>query len=140
MIKHSFSTISKEMFHVLYGTYIRPHLEYCVQVWASYYLKDMKTLEKVQQRATNLVKSIKNKSYDARLKYLGLFSLDRRRLRGGLIATFKIVNGIKGTNSDYFLKRETTVQLREHKDKLFKSRSKLLCRKNFFSQSRVVNL
>jgi len=45
--------------------------------------------EKVQQRATNLVKAIKKWSYEERLAYLGLYSLERR-LRRDLIETFKI--------------------------------------------------
>ena len=62
MIKRSFSSTNKELFLVLYSVFIRLHLEYCIQVWAPYFQKDIKTLEKVQQRATKLVRSIRNKS------------------------------------------------------------------------------
>jgi len=60
-----------------------------VQAWAPYFQKDIKTHEKVQQRATKFVKAIKK----GRLACLGLYSLERRRLWGDLIKTFKILNG-----------------------------------------------
>ena len=41
MIKRTFSALNKEMFLILYSTYIRPHLEYCIQVWAPHFKKDI---------------------------------------------------------------------------------------------------
>ena len=40
-IKRSFSRISKDLFIFLYKTYVRPHLEYCVQIWCPYLARDM---------------------------------------------------------------------------------------------------
>ena len=73
-----FTVRDKELFLALYSVQVRPHLEYCVQVWAPYYQKDIQTLKKVQQRAIKMVKLIRNKTYGERLRYLDLFSLERR--------------------------------------------------------------
>jgi len=59
----------------LFNGYVRPHLQYCVQTWSPNLKKDIECLEKVQRKATKLVKRLKNKPYSERLALLHLSSL-----------------------------------------------------------------
>jgi len=49
MINRQFKMIDKEDFGIIYKTYVRPHLEYCIQAWSPHLQKDRICLEKVQK-------------------------------------------------------------------------------------------
>ena len=139
LIKRHFHDINIPTFRILYKTFVRPHLEYCVQVWSPYSRKDINTLERIQMRATKLVPELRHLTYNKRLHRLDLTTLEKRRLRGELIETYKILSGKESIDSaKFFTLSDGPHNLRGHRYKLFKDRSRLNVRKFFFSQ-RVVD-
>ena len=61
-------------------------------------MRDAGILKRVQRKATKTIQSLRNLSYEERLKSLDIFSLRRRRLKGDMTEVFKMYHGIDKVN------------------------------------------
>jgi hypothetical protein len=113
IVSKAFSKLGliKRLFHVktaknilkLYKAFVRPLLDYSSVVWNPHTLYSINNIERVQRRMCRLISEIRHLSYRQQLSYLGLNSLQTRRLRFQLITIFKIYNGqLKINFSDLF--------------------------------------
>ena len=71
-------------------------------MWSPQYRRDIDLLEHVQRRATKMIQGMEHLSCEDRLRELGLFSLEKRRLQGDLRVAFSISRGAvtkEGTDS-----------------------------------------
>ena len=95
----------QEVILSLYSPFVRSHLEYCIQMWNSQYRRDIDLLECIQRRATKMIHRMEHLSYEYRLRDLGLCSLEKRRLRGYLIAAFQYLKGSYRKEGDRLFSR-----------------------------------
>ncbi|KAJ7423412.1 hypothetical protein BTVI_09775 [Pitangus sulphuratus] len=99
--------------------------------------KGIEVLDQVQRRATKLVKSLENKSYEEQMRELGLFRLEKRRLSGGgdLIILYKYPKGgCIQVGGDLF---SQATRARRHSLKLHQGRLRLDIRKKFFTEGEI---
>ena len=65
---------SREVMLELYGTLVRPQLDYCVQFWSPHYREDVIALERVRRRFTKTLPWMEDLRYGKRLHRLGLLT------------------------------------------------------------------
>ena len=95
-------------------------------------------MERVQRRATRSIPGLARLSYEELLKETGLYTRERRRLRGDMIEMFKTMKGIDKISADELFNRVDSDITRGHSLRVQKRRVKTVVRQGTFTQ-RVVN-
>ena len=137
MIKKSFSCLDESVVLLLYTSLVRSHLEYGNLIWGPHFKGDSIAVEKLQRRATKLVPTIRDMSYDERLRHLQLPSLLHRRRRGDVIFGYKLFTGKIGMEKDDIFS-PSLAAVRGQEYRVIRRKATKLCRINTFS-NRIID-
>jgi len=136
-IKRSVASRAREVILPLYSALVRPHLESCIHLWSPQRKKNMDVLQQAQRRAMKMIRGLEYLSCEDRLRELGLFSLEKRRLQGDLIAAFQDLKGAYRKDGEGLFTRVCSDRTGRTGCKLKEGRFRLDIRKKFFSMMLV---
>ena len=139
-IDQHFHLRNEQVFVQLYKQYVRPHIEFSTPAWSPWLRADVDCIEKVQQKAVNMVAGLSGSCYLEKCKELKIETLEDRRCRADLVQTFKIIRGMDEVVPETLFRfRSNNARTRQAGDPLHlqKERTRLDLRKYSYTQ-RVV--
>jgi len=119
---------------------VQPHLEHCVQLRAPQFKWDVKEPECIHRRATELVERLEGMSCEEHLRILGLSSVQKRRLRGDLIALCSFLRRERGEGGAELFSPGSSGRMHGNGSRLHQGRFRLDVRKHFLTERVVKHL
>ena len=119
-------------------TLVRPHLEDANVVWGPHYKGDQQLVEKVQRRATKMIRNLRNLSYDSRLRHLNLPSLHHRRRRGDMVMANNNMTGRVRVDKHNLFNLRLNSTTHGHRYKIFKQHAASFVKQSTF-YNRIVH-
>ncbi|KAK4826733.1 hypothetical protein QYF61_010986 [Mycteria americana] len=132
-MKRSMASRSREVILLLFSTLLKPHLEYCIQLWGPQCKKDIDLLEQVQRRAIKIIRGLEHLSYQEKLRKLRWFSPKKRKLWGHLVVAFQYLKEAYKKDGERLFTRARNDRTRGNGFKPKESRFRLDIRKKFFT-------
>ena len=122
------------------------HLEYCIQAWNPWLIKDKEILEKIQKRAISMTSGLSGTTYEDNLGEVELTTLENRRKRGDMIQVWKILHEQDHVDKNKWFSSPYVPGENERQTRMSSDPLNLKCpvvhteiRRNFFS-ARVINM
>ena len=90
-ILRTFQSREKDVLLTLWKSLVIPHLDYCSPLWSPVKTSLIQKIELTQKSFIRKIRGMKNLNYWEQLKFLGLYSLERRRERFQILYTWAIL-------------------------------------------------
>ncbi|KAK4811910.1 hypothetical protein QYF61_017434 [Mycteria americana] len=130
--------LTPELLHLMHQMPGAPfHPEHLVTSRIPQHRRGTELLERAQRRDTKMIRGLEHLCYEDRLRELGLFSLQKGRLRGDLIAACQYLQGADKKDGDRLFSRACCDRTRGNGFKLKEGRFRLDIKKKFVTM-RVV--